>query len=146
MRALLVLCTILLTSCATQPNQASSSYGASVGIVNHTDKFIYSAAVNGAGGANMPAWGTGMANVCCAMVPKKWYPGMVALVEWDMPEGSKHIYKQQKVEVEQYSEPGSIYLHFYPEDKVRVIVSPYDGASPLHPIPRPKKPTSPQNK
>lgn len=142
MKAFLAISVLLLVGCSTPPKEDDSSYGASVGIVNHTDRFIYSAAVNGAGGANMSAWGAGMAEVCCAMVPYKWYPGMMVLVEWDMPEGSKHIYKQKEVEVEQYGEPGSIYLHFYPDDLVRVIVSRYGGWSPLHPIPRPQKPTA----
>lgn len=33
-----------------------------------------------------------------------------------------------------------MYLHFFPSEKVRVVVSPFYGASPKHPIPRPVKP------
>jgi hypothetical protein len=35
----------------------SATAGAQVGIVNHTGKYIYSASVDGAGGANMARWG-----------------------------------------------------------------------------------------
>ncbi|MGW8393953.1 DUF3304 domain-containing protein [Pseudoduganella sp. HUAS MS19] len=133
---------LLLAACSTPPKKNISNYGASVGIVNHTAKYIHSASVNGAGGANMSPWGAGAAEVCCAAVPRKWYPGMQVVVRWDMPEGGMHIYKEKVVEVEQYEEGGSIYLHFFPDDKVRVVVSRYYGSSPKHPIPSPQQPTS----
>lgn len=66
---------------------------------------------------------------------------MHVLVRWDMPEGSKHIYKEQMVEVEKYDEPGSIYLHFFPDDQVRVVVSQYAGWSSMHPIKAPEAPS-----
>lgn len=141
MKALLAISALLLAACSTQSRTEDSKYGASIGIVNHTSNFIYSAAANGAGGSNMAAWGAGMAEVCCVMVPNTWYPGMKVTVEWDMPDGSKHNYKKKTVEVEQYDEPGSVYLHFFPDDQVRVIVTPYGGPSPKHPIPRPQKPS-----
>ena len=142
MKILSALGAVFLTACSTQPKAADSTYGASVGIVNHTSNYIYSASVDGAGGANMAAWGAGYGNVCCAMVPVKWRPAMMVLVQWDMPEGSKHIYKERMVEVEKYEEPGSIYLHFFPDDKVRVVISRYFGGSPKHPIPRPLEPST----
>ena len=113
---------------------------AQVGVVNHTGNFIYSASVNGAGGGNMSAWGAGGAGFCCASIPKVWYPGMMVRVRWDMPEGHKHIVKEKIVEVERYEETGSIYLHFFPNDEIRVVVSPVGPRSPRHPIPPPIKP------
>jgi hypothetical protein len=142
MKLLLIFVTGLMTACTTQATQNDSSYGANVGIVNHTARYIHSASVNGAGGANMGAWGAGMGNVCCATVPTKWYPGMHVIVRWDVPEGSNHIYKEKTVEVEKYDEPGSIYLHFFPNDEVRVVVSQYVGWSPKHPITPPEKPSN----
>lgn len=67
---------------------------------------------------------------------------MKVLVRWDMPEGSKHIYKEKIVEVEKYNDLGSIYLHFFPDDQVRVVVSEYVSRSPNHPIPAPVKPAA----
>jgi len=146
MKTLLALIALFLAACSTTANTQikleDSSYSASVGIVNHTSKFIYSASVNGAGGANMDAWGAGIGEVCCATVPKTWHSGMKVIVRWDMPEGSKHVVKEKTVEVERYDEPGSIYLHFFPDDQVRVVVSQYYGWSSKHPIPRPVKPGS----
>lgn len=137
---LLVSFAVVLTACSTQPVKDDSSYGASVGIVNHTAQYIHSASVNGAGGANMGAWGAGMGNVCCALVPTHWYPGMQVVVRWDVPVGSKHVYKEKSVEVEIYDEPGSIYMHFFPNDQVRVVVSQFVGWSEMHPIRPPEKP------
>jgi len=143
MKSLFAPAAILLAACSTQPTIDESTYGASIGIVNHTAKYIDSASVNEAGGANMGAWGAGAANVCCATVPDKWYPGMKALVRWDMPEGSKHIVKEKLVEVEKYDEPGgSIYIHIFPNDEVRVVISRYAGWSPKHPIAAPVKPAA----
>ena len=143
MKALFAISALLLVGCSTPPREDDSSYGASIGIVNHTAKYIDSASVNEAGGANMGAWGAGAANVCCATVPDKWYPGMKALVRWDIPEGSKHIFKEKLVEVEKYDEPGgSIYIHIFPNDEVRVVISRYAGWSLMHPIPAPVKPAA----
>jgi len=141
-KVLLAFGVLLLAACSTQPKADESNYGASVGIVNHTGNFIYSASVNGGGGGHMEAWGAGAANVCCVMVPKKWYPGMQVSVRWDMPQGSKHIYKEKLVEVERYEESGSVYIHVFPNDEVRVVISNYDGWSSKHPIQAPKQPVT----
>lgn len=127
--------------CAARQHIETSSEPADIGIVNHTGNFIYSAFVNGSGGANMGRWGAGMPDVCCTSIPRIWHPGIKVLVSWDMPEGHKHVIKEKMVEVEKYAEPGSVYLHFFPDDEVRVVVSNYPGPGPNHPIPPPKDPT-----
>jgi hypothetical protein len=141
MKFLFLFCAIFLAACAAKPSRDDASYGASVGIVNHTGKFIYSVSVDGGGGGHMEAWGAGAASVCCVMVPRKWIPGMQVLVSWDMPEGSKHIVKEKRVDVERYDEPGSVYIHIFPDDEIRVVVSNYGGWSKQHPIPAPVKPS-----
>ncbi|NVI85666.1 DUF3304 domain-containing protein, partial [Janthinobacterium sp. BJB401] len=75
---------LLLSGCAFKARQVeqggpSPTATAQVGIVNHTGKYIYSASVDGAGGANMARWGAGGAEVCCASIPRVWYPGMMVL-------------------------------------------------------------------
>jgi hypothetical protein len=133
--------TSVLTGCASSYTEgAGKTVGAMVGIVNHTDRYIASASVNGAGGANMTEYGAGGASVCCAVIPAVWYPGMKVEVRWNMPIGRTPVVKVKEVEVEKYDEPGSIYLHFFPEDRVRVIVTRYGGASTKHPIPAPVAP------
>jgi len=60
---------------------------------------------------------------------------MKVLVRWNMPVGIQDVIKEKVVEVEKYDRPGSIYIHFFPDDEVRVIVTsivPYNSA---HPIP-----------
>ena len=130
-----------LTGCTSAAReQGREKVGAMVGIVNHTDRYIYSASVDGAGGGGMPAYGAGGASICCALIPAVWYPGMKVEVRWNMPIGELDVVKVKEVEVEKYDEPGSIYLHFFPDDRVRVIVTRYGGASTKHPIPAPVAP------
>ena len=55
---------LLLSGCAFKARQVeqagpSPTATAQVGIVNHTCEFIYSAWVDGAGGADMARWGAG---------------------------------------------------------------------------------------
>ena len=130
---------LLLSGCAFKASQVkeagpSPTATAQVGIVNHTGKYIYSASVDGAGGANMARWGAGGAEICCASIPRVWYPGMMVLVRWNMPEGHTDVVKEKIVEVEKYDEPGDIYMHFFENDEVRVVVSNAGGGSKIHPI------------
>lgn len=59
-----------------------------------------------------------------------------------MPINGVHTYKEKVVEVEKYDEPGSVYLHFFPDDQVRIVVTRWVGGSPEHLIPRAVKPAS----
>jgi hypothetical protein len=120
---------------------------AQVGIVNHTGNFIYSASLSGdevpgGGGGGMSRWGAGHANICCTSIPRVWHPGIKVTVYWDMPDGHTHIPKEKIVEVEKYDEPGDVYLHFFPNDEVRVVVSNIAGYGDRHPIPRTRKPAN----
>lgn len=65
---------------------------------------------------------------------------MMVRVRWNMPIGRTDVIKEKIVEVEKYDEPGSIYLHFFPNDEIRVVVSNVAGWGAEHPIPRPVKP------
>ena len=129
---------IVLTGCAVRGPQAQAQpkekTPAQVGIVNHTGNYIYSASVNGAGGGNMARWGAGIANMCCTAIPAVWYAGMKVVVRWDMPEGHKHVVKEKIVEVEKYDRPGDVYMNFFPNDEVRVVVSRDGPRSPDYPI------------
>lgn len=129
---------IVLAGCAVRGTQAQEKpkdkTPAQVGIVNHTGNYIYSASVNGAGGGNMARWGAGIANMCCTSIPAVWYAGMKVLVRWDMPEGHKHVAKEKIVEVEKYDKPGDVYMNFFPNDEVRVVVSPNGPRSSDFPI------------
>lgn len=141
-----LLAALCLSACAgldlDDEDDTPKTAPAQVGIVNHTGNYIYSASVNGAGGGNMSAWSAGTANICCASIPMVWRPGLKARVRWNMPIGTKDVIKEKIVEVEKYDRPGSIYLHFFPNDEVRVIVTNIGGPSKKHPIPPPVKPAN----
>ncbi|WP_263773071.1 DUF3304 domain-containing protein [Propionivibrio soli] len=147
-----LICAALLSGCVTaQQKPQDALAGAQVGVVNHTGKYIYSSFVDGVpngdlpivgggSGANMSAWGAGIASTCCASIPRVWYPGMKVLVQWNMPDGTKDVIKEKIVEVEKYDRPGSIYLHFFPNDEVRVVITNVGPLNPNHPISPPVKP------
>ena len=138
-----LIAALLLAGCVTAQQRTESDFAtAQVGIVNHTGNFIYSATVDGAGGGTMSAWGAGSANICCTSIPSVWHPGMNVLVQWDMPIGHTHVVKEKVVEVEKYDETGDIYMHFFPNDEVRVVVSWVGPRNPRHPIPLPVEPTT----
>jgi hypothetical protein len=87
-----------LSACAhinQESDNTPKTAPAQVGIVNHTGSYIYSASVNGAGGGNMSEWGAGGASICCASIPRVWYPGMKVRVRWNMPIGRNDVIKKK---------------------------------------------------
>lgn len=76
----------------------------------------------------------GAANMCCVTLPVTWRPGLTVRVGWDVPEGTTHIPNPNIVEVEKYDAPAEVYVHFFADDEVRVVVTTWVGASPNHPI------------
>lgn len=143
-----LLLVIQLTACAPFISKNKSqveepgTYGAQVGIVNHTDRYIYSTYVGDGLGGHADAYSNGVANMCCITVPDEWHPGLSLKVSWDMPIKGVHTYKEKVVQVEKYDEPGSVYLHFFPDDQVRIVVTRWVGGSSKHPIPRAVNPAS----
>lgn len=131
---------VFLLSACTSPviderdRTKEEMYAANVGIVNHMEKYIYSTTVNGAGGGHAHPLSAGVGSMCCVDLPKQWYSGLKVEVGWDVPDGITHIRKSKIVEVEKYKSPGTLYLHFFSDDSVRVVVTNSVGASPNHPI------------
>lgn len=142
MKILVVLWIALtLSACAVTQQDEDDSYSAKIGIVNHTNQYIYATHVGDAGGGHSPRYSAGVANVCCVTLPVKWRSGLRFIVQWDMPEGTTHVWKEREVAVEEYVKPGSLYLHFFPNDEVRIVVTNWAGGAPGHPIPKPVSPT-----
>jgi len=84
--------------------------------------------------------------VCCLMIPKKWHPGLTVEVRWEVyqvikePDGitvarekKEAIYRAQ-VPVEEYTDTGDIYIHFFSDGRARVVVSDYLPTAKRHPI------------
>lgn len=138
-----VILVLMANGCSVQPvppREGPKMVPAMVGIVNHTGKYIYAAAVNGVGGGNMDEYSAGGANVCCAMIPETWRPQMTATIRVAFAVGRTRTSLSKVVEIEPYAQAASIYVHVFPDDVVRVVVSEYGGASTKHPIPAPVKP------
>ncbi|QYG03832.1 MULTISPECIES: DUF3304 domain-containing protein [Massilia] len=89
--------------------------------------------------------GGGGSNVCCLSLPKKWSPELTADVRWEVihilraPDATTHdtgevegIYRAQ-VPIEPYAESGSFYVHFFPEKRVRIVVSDIPSNGEGHP-------------
>lgn len=81
--------------------------------------------VNGVDGAQA---GKGGREVCCVLLPVKWQPGMTAKVTWNVTNfrdctGTDYA---ADVPIDKYDEPGSLYVSFLPDGKVRITVSALD--------------------
>jgi hypothetical protein len=97
--------------------------------------------------SNVGQGGGGGGEVCCVTLPIKWHPGLKAEVRWE----AAHIIKRSAdpagadtgelvgmyrahVPVEAYAGPGDLYVHFYPEGRVRIVVSSISPSGERHPI------------
>jgi hypothetical protein len=107
--------------------------------------------VNGYYASNVGREGGGGGTVCCAMIPRKWRPGLVVEVKWGVNDWSKEVraeidaqnYRSLSTEglyiatvpVEKYDPASDVVVHFFPGGKVRVLSSMLDVMHPDYPIP-----------
>lgn len=113
-----------------------------VGVHHLGSKYlIHDFVVDGYSGSNIGREGGGGGFVCCVALPKKWRPGITADVRWDLlyyADDASDVAKRAamyraRVPVEKYDEPGDFWVHFFPNGRVRIVVS-NDGPGPMHPI------------
>ena len=126
----------LLAGC-TPPEQMLSP---SISGYNHThDQSLYYYTVNGNMGAGLGPGGGGGSFSCCVSIPRYWEPGTKVKVWWMYqggtripPEPPPHV---AEVELPPYkpSDVGSLQVHFYPDQKIRVYVSRYSINHPDYP-------------
>ena len=114
---------------------------------NHTSAAINWFKVNGAGGSNFGPHLGGGSQTCCVSLPTKWRPGLKVVIEWEKDpdpyayakwperpfsdawnrrmEASKAEYTRHRavVELEPFGEFGSLDVHFFPCDVVKVATS-----------------------
>lgn len=146
-----VIYSIVLSACTTD-----EKVGVSYHAYNHTDKHIVSIIINGEGGIlDARAHGEG-GGVCCVVLPKHWRPGLMATVKWQEddipvlnPDGTRKIingvpastespWKEKIVEVPKYGEEmGIFFMHFFPDDEVKVLVSLHGAGGANHSYPHP---------
>ncbi|WP_454764972.1 DUF3304 domain-containing protein [Cupriavidus campinensis] len=141
------LAVLLISACAgsglSTRDDDKKYFNASIGPVNHTDQYLYGFRVNGAYGANASAYGGDIAGTCCVRLPVVYRPGLTVDITYDLliNNGKDDNWKTKTaVPVEPYSEPGSLYVHFFPNDQIRVVVSNWYPSGKGHPIPRPVNP------
>ncbi|MFC7420924.1 DUF3304 domain-containing protein [Iodobacter arcticus] len=68
-------------------------------------------------------------------LPEKWQPGMKVKVRWNRPIKGKDNWIEKYTTIMPYDDVGTLYVHFFENDQVRVISSAYAGVSSArHPI------------
>ena len=89
--------------------------------------------------------GTGGSAVCCASLPRKWRPGLSAVVEWNTTNWRDCGWesRERRVPIERYEKVGTLFVHFLSDGSVRAVssnISPGysnpDYLGPHDPIPR----------
>ena len=121
---------------------------------NHTNEDIVSIVINGEGGIlDADAHGGG-GRMCCVVLPKRWRPGLMATIKWQLDgdwlkdEQGKEVirdgktvlvpgpWKERTVEVPNYKgEMGTFFIHIFPGDEVKVLMNIYGAGNPQHPLP-----------
>ena len=100
--------------------------------VNHSQVTIAYFAINGGGGDRITKRWPSSGTVCCVMLPDVWTPGLEGKVTWK-PNGQP--YRSKVVPIESYSKIGTVYVHFFDNDEIRVVVANAGAENPAHPIP-----------
>ena len=138
---LLVLLTLLLGACSPDSGPDTATAGqankdiASVMVdsanyrVDREIKYTLYDIANGkktaVGGSIVSPLEGGGAKGCCLALPMAWHPGIKLEVEWGEAD-RKQIFPEKYVkelEVPRYEKPADLYVVFYPEHEVEVVVS-----------------------
>ena len=89
--------------------------------------------------------GGGGSAVCCVSLPRKWHPGLAAVVEWNTTNWRDCGWesRERRVPIERYDQVGALFVHFLSDGSVRAVssnISPGysnpDYLGPHDPIPR----------
>ncbi|WPH18836.1 DUF3304 domain-containing protein [Variovorax paradoxus] len=132
---------LAMGACALLAGCADERVPASVEGYNHmSDRSVLSFTVDGAGGPNLGPESGGGGSSCCASIPARWRPGMKVKVEWSYGSGAEGTPpppppQEAIVEIPEYSKrTGDIQAHFYPNHKVKVVISNYGIEHPRYPM------------
>lgn len=145
--------TLALTACFEEEMEGVSYQGA-----NHSDIAAMYVTLNGEGGIMIANEHGYSGNICCVNVPKKWRSGLTVTVGWQ-DEGSwlldgsgKEVIrngntvlvpaprKSKTVQIPEYTTPETLWVHFFPNDEVKVVMSKYWPGHAKHPLPDPEAP------
>ncbi|MFC5472409.1 DUF3304 domain-containing protein [Paraherbaspirillum soli] len=140
MRTLLML--YLLGLASLLAGCSEEKIAVSVTGYNHmTDWSVSDFAVNGGSGRNLSPGDGGPGGTCCVELPKHWRPGMKAKVSWsyDVKQSDPRTPpppQEAEVEIPEYTPEnlGTVQVHFYPNHRIKVVVSRYTLGSPAYPM------------
>jgi hypothetical protein len=142
-----------LTGCFEEKKTSVDYQGA-----NHTDIAAIYVTINGSGGImNVSEHGYG-GNVCCVNIPQTWRPDLTVTIGWqdeghwllddkgkEVLKGGRKILvesprKFKTVTIPKYDIPETLWIHFFPNDEVKVVMSKYGPGHPKHGLPDPEQP------
>ncbi len=142
-----------LTGCFEEQKTSVDYQGA-----NHTDIAAMYVTINGSGGImNVSEHGYG-GNVCCVNVPQTWRPDITATIGWqdegkwlldekgkEVVQGGRKVLvsaprKFKTVIIPKYDTPETLWIHFFPNDEVKVVMPKYGPGHPKHGLPDPEQP------
>jgi len=116
----------------------NDTVGVGVNGVNHmrNGNAIGQFYINGGAYGSIGDEGGGGSHMCCVMLPSVWRPGLQVEIRWELIDESvkKQISYKAQVPVEKYDEVGDLVVHFFNNNKVRVVSSPYHVGGVSHPV------------
>ena len=139
--ALVVFAVFALAGCATHSDfdeftvtskSGVKKVGVSIAGVNHSHRSIMWFSLNSGVGGYTPKRWPWSGTSCCVLLPEVWTPSLQVRVDWetgDAPQQSK------TVPIERYEDIGSVYVHFFDNDEVKVVIANVGPTHPNHPIP-----------
>lgn len=150
---LLIGLSIALGGCFEEQKTSVDYQGA-----NHTGISAIDVTINGAGGImNVRKHGYG-GNVCCVNVPQTWRSDLTVTIGWQdegkwlldekgnvVKRGGGDVLipsprKFKTVTVPKYDTPETLWIHFFPNDEIKVVMSKYAPWNPKHGLPDPEQP------
>lgn len=150
----ILLILISLNSCKSFPYELDDEEGPLATFIigvqhigkKHTVPEFY---VDGYPGGTLGEERTASAWICCVALSRKSKAVMTARIQWDVIDWSRSpsgrvwtdyknaIYLgpyQADVKIENGNESGFLFIHFFPNGKVRAVISNYPITNPLHPV------------
>lgn len=116
-----------------------------VGIVNRTDKQLGAMSLDPYGTdacCTAMAWhqrmpvivSDGIPMACCTVLPDRWSDDMRVRIRWRIKGDSPQKYRESIVSIEKYTGRGTLYVHFFMDGKIRLVVSRFSPTDEKHPI------------
>ena len=99
--------------------------------VKYTAYDLSKASSQAIGGAIVEMLGTGGEKGCCVALPRTWRPGMKVRVVWGEADRERTYPEEytRDLEIPRYEQPADLYVVFYPDHEVELVVS---AAEPGH--------------